>query len=181
MGRDKASLGYGGRTLLERVAGTVAEATARVTLIGDPSRYAGFGYPVVPDTFPGLGPLAGIHAALSAARSNWNLIVACDMPALNAPFLRELFDSLTDETDCLLPAGPSGRPEPLCGIYHRRALPAIEEKLRGGVRKVLDGLASLRVTILPVVEDRCFRNLNTPEDWMEYLQAQVSKTPADTI
>jgi molybdopterin-guanine dinucleotide biosynthesis protein A len=178
MGRDKALLEVEGSLLICRVAEAVTAAAGAVALIGDPAKYSNLGYPVFPDTFRGCGPLAGIHAALAASSADWNLVVACDMPEVEAPFLGRLLDLAKQRgTDCLLPAGESGRPEPLCGVYHRRALPAIQRALESGIRKVLDGLAGLRVEVVPVGESEPFRNINTPRDWTEYTDSQKNKTP----
>jgi molybdopterin-guanine dinucleotide biosynthesis protein A len=178
MGRDKALLAVEGSLLVCRVAVAVAASTGSVTLIGDPAKYGGLGYRVCPDMYPGCGPLAGIHAALTGSGMDWNLVVACDMPDVEPAFLRRLLDLAEQRSaDCLLPAGESGRPEPLCGVYHRRARPAIQRALESGIRKVLDGLAGLRVEIVPVGESGPFRNINTPRDWTEYTDSQRNKTP----
>ena len=66
MGQDKAFLQLGARTLLARaleLAGAVAGSTC---IVGNPEKFAGMG-PVIPDAYPGQGPLAGIHAALTAS------------------------------------------------------------------------------------------------------------------
>src|SRR5258706_11480273 len=113
MGRDKAALPLGGRTMAEHVAAAVAEAAGSATLIGPPERYGSLGYPVIPDSRPGLGPLGGIHTALAASHALWNLIAACDLPAISGAFLKELIAAAeASGADCLIPAGPSGRPEP---------------------------------------------------------------------
>jgi molybdenum cofactor guanylyltransferase len=178
MGRDKALLELHGTHLASRVADRVAAAAGSVTLIGDPRKYGGLGYPVCADIYNGCGPLAGVHAALSASDADWSLIVACDMPGVRPGFLRELLQQAEQmDKDCLLPAGESGRPEPLCGVYNRRALPAIERALESGIRKVLEGLSSLRVEILRVNDLELFRNVNTPADWLEYTRTQKDKTP----
>src|SRR5437763_12141966 len=90
MGRDKARLPFRGRTLVEHIAAAVAEAAGSVTLVGAPERYQSLGLPIIPDTRPGEGPLAGILAALGASQAGWNLIAACDMPVISAPFLKSL-------------------------------------------------------------------------------------------
>src|SRR5579883_1837815 len=87
MGRNKAFLISRDRTLLEIAAEAVLEAAGSVTIIGPPEIYRQFPYPVIPDlrtgAIPALGPLAGIETALSHTVAAWNLVVACDMPAVN--------------------------------------------------------------------------------------------------
>jgi len=182
MGRDKALLQVGGQTMLDRVARVVAEAAGSVTLIGDPAKYGSLGFPVVADIVPGYGPLGGIMTAISVSPANWNLVLACDMPEVRLEFLRTLVEiAEKSASDCLLPCGESDRPEPLCGVYHRRALPAIQQALQDGIRKVTAGLAGLEVELLQIEGPGPFRNINTQHEWLEYTGAQVDKTPAKPI
>jgi len=170
MGRDKAMLPFRGKTLVQHVAAAVAEAAGSVTLVGAPERYQDLGFPVIADSRPGWGPLAGIHTALGASRAGWNLIAACDMPAISVPLLRFLLDTAESSgADCLVPSGPSGLPEPLCAVYHSRCLPAIGAALDRHIRKVMDGLAGLRICAPSVPESSWFRNINTPEEWISHL------------
>jgi molybdopterin-guanine dinucleotide biosynthesis protein A len=151
------------------VASAVAEAAGSVTLVGAPERYGSLGFPMLADRRTGAGPLAGIHTALGASRAPWNLIVACDMPGISAPFLQSLLAAAqSSEADCLLPAGPSGLPEPLCAVYHSRCLDVIGVALDRNVRKITDGLAGLRIATWSVAESGWFRNVNTPEEWTQY-------------
>lgn len=130
MGRDKALLPFAGSTLAEFVARTVASVTGPVVLVGEPDRYHDLGYPVISDRYPGEGPLGGILAALDHTQSDWNLMVACDMPGISGEFLSRILEAAEKSTDdVLLPIGPGGRPEPLCAAYHRRALKALESVL----------------------------------------------------
>jgi molybdopterin-guanine dinucleotide biosynthesis protein A len=166
MGRDKAFLPLGGGTLAGRVASAVAAAAGSATLVGDPARYAALGWPVIADRHRGAGPLAGIHAALLATAAEWNLVLACDMPLAGPAFLRQLLETAGNcASDCLVPRLPGGRLEPLCAVYRRACAGPIGEALAGGVRKVADGLAGLRVAFHDVTEVCHFVNLNTPEDW----------------
>jgi len=170
MGSDKASLPFRGGALVEHVAAAVAEAAGNVTLVGPPERYRDLGLRIIPDRYPGLGPLGGIHTALNSSPAIWNLIVACDLPVLSGTFLNRLMEAAeASGCDCLIPEGPSGRPEPLCAVYHSRCLPIIGAALERGVRKVTDGLAGLRIAPWSVPESFWFRNVNTPEDWTQYL------------
>ena len=169
MGRDKALLPFHGGALVSHVAATVAAAAGSVALIGDPQKYGHLGYTVLPDHSPGAGPAGGIETALSQTAADWNLVLACDMPAIPVEFLRGLLDAAELlNADALLPAGPSGRLEPLCAVYHRRCLQTLHCALEAGVRKVTDAMAGLGVARFPVDNAACFENLNTPEEWACY-------------
>ena len=171
MGRDKALLPWRDRTLVDHIADAVQAAAGSVTLIGDPAKYAHLGYAVAADMVADCGPLGGILTALAASQSDWNLVLACDLPEVDAAFLRTLLARAADiGADALLPAGPSGLPEPLCAVYHRRCLDAIRAAVANGVRKVSDGLASLKIEIWRLPDSAVFHNLNTSEDWHTYSQ-----------
>jgi molybdopterin-guanine dinucleotide biosynthesis protein A len=171
MGRDKALLELGGRPLALRVADEAAKCCGTVSLVGDPALYESLGLPVIPDTFPGQGPLAGIEAALGATQAEWNLIAACDMPALGAAVMEQLFNA---GGDCAVPEYEDGRVEPLCAVYHRRCHRAVREALEAGVRKVTEALRRLAdggfaLRYVRVASDAQFANLNTPGDMQRYL------------
>ena len=169
MGRDKALLPFKGRTLIEHVASQVHQAAGSITLVGSAARYSYFGYPVIEDILPGRGPLSGIHAALTVSNTDWNLIVACDMPGLTAEFLTLLIErARSGSAHAVLPVGPAGLPEPLCAVYNLRAADAIARALAGNVGKVTDALAGLELDLWRNADSRHFHNLNTPEEWTCY-------------
>jgi molybdopterin-guanine dinucleotide biosynthesis protein A len=170
MGRDKALLPVRGRTLLEHMAEQVRAAAGSVTIVADPARYARFEFPSVADERPGCGPLGGIVTALAVSTQPWNLIVACDMPDVDAAFLAGLLDqafALRDPCDCLVPLGPSG-PEPLCAVYQRGAMPKLRTALDRNILKMRAVLAVLETRLVAVADPRRFRNINTPEDWTDH-------------
>jgi molybdopterin-guanine dinucleotide biosynthesis protein A len=169
MGRDKARLPFRGGSLVQFVAGKVAEAAGSAVLVGDPAAYAELPYPVAADRYPGEGPLGGILTALHHTSSDWNLVVACDMPGLAVAFLAGIIEAAERSgADALVPVGPSGVPEPLCAVYHRGALSRLEAAFGAGERKVTAALRQIHSRMLPVGELAVFQNVNTPEDWAAY-------------
>lgn len=170
MGADKALAESAGRALALRVADEAARVCDTVSLVGDPLLYASLGLPVIADSFPGQGPLAGIEAALAATSCRANLILACDMPAVRADLFEALFAA---GGDCALPRHDNAHVEPLCAVYQRHCLPVIRAALESGVRKVTDVLPllsqhGLAIRYVQVTDTRPFANLNTPEDWSRY-------------
>src|SRR5579863_4017348 len=110
MGCEKALLPYRGGVLVEFVARAVKLAAGSAALVGSPSRLASFGYPILPDLYPGEGPLGGILTVLQHGAADWNLVVACDMPEISAGLLSGLLEAAgREDADALIPAGPSGR------------------------------------------------------------------------
>jgi molybdopterin-guanine dinucleotide biosynthesis protein A len=174
MGRDKALLPYGGSTMASHVAFEVKTAAGSAVLVGDPKRYGGLGYPVVPDLRPGWGPLAGIEAALGSTGALWNLVAACDMPRLSARFLRTLLERAEGRGGlCTVPVAPGGGPEPLCAVWRSDALPVVAAALDRGVRKMAEALEIAGAAYWPVDDAAWFENWNEPEDRAGHSEASL--------
>jgi molybdopterin-guanine dinucleotide biosynthesis protein A len=169
MGRDKALLRHGGTTLVEHLARTVLKAAGSVALVGDPARYASFGYPVYQDKFPGCGPVGGIYTALAVSSADWNLIVACDMPGVSGEVLGRLLDSAAEPGagNCVVAVGPAGELEPLCAVYHRDCLPVLERAIREKRFRMRDLVAELEARSM-LVDPAVLANVNTPAEWAEF-------------
>ena len=173
MGRDKALLPYRGRPLLQAVLLRVeAVFPAPFVVTNTPERYPFLSCPTVPDRFPGKGPLAGIEAALRHASAPFVFVCACDMPFLSEPLLRLLAERASGGTDLVLPCGPDGA-EPLCAVWGKTALPAVESALgeeRLSLVLLAAGLSVRKVSVDEVAgvdpEFASFRNFNTPEDFL---------------
>jgi molybdopterin-guanine dinucleotide biosynthesis protein A len=166
MGRDKARLPFRNGMLVEHIAAEVEKAAGSVWLVGAPERYRDLPFRTIPDVYVGGGPAGGIHAALAASPAEWNLIVACDLPALEAGFLIGLLEEAERAgRPGLVPVSPDGRWQPLCAVYHRSCLAGFEQALRDGRFKLHGIVAELGLHAWPVTDARWFRNLNTPEDW----------------
>src|ERR1017187_531401 len=142
MGRDKALLRYWGVPLVVRAAAAVAEAVGSVTIVGDPSVYGHFGWPALADTNPELGPVGGLLTALEHTRSEWNIIVACDMPDVSPGLLRELIQkTVRSRKRCVAPL-IDGEFEPLCAVYRRSALDEVRAAIAARHLKMRDLLPS---------------------------------------
>ena len=159
MGTNKALLPWRGRTLLDYIADEVAAAAGCVTVVGEsvvaPLRS-------IPDQFPGFGPVGGIATALADSRSEWTLIVACDMPGINRDWLRRLLTPV--KGDAVIPVTPDGRLHPLCAAWNRSALGCVRDAVHRGVHTVREVVQSLSYRTIPA-EDHVVANVNTPEDW----------------
>lgn len=183
MGTNKALLRLPtGETLIERVLANLSPLSNDLLVASNsPELYADLPARHAMDEHPGAGPLAGLEAGLRAARHDWTLAVACDMPLVNHRLIRYMA-VLTEGNDAVAPV-VGGEIEPLHALYHRSCLPAIAAHLEAGRRRVVSFFGDVRVRqVEPAeialfdVDGRSFFNANTPEDWQRLL-ALLSKEP----
>ena len=135
MGSDKALLSYRGQTLLERALQTAAAVAGRAVIVGPRERYAAYGE-VVEDIFADCGPLAGIHAALGATQTEFNLVLSVDMPLMTSEFLRWLLEQASSSSDLIVVPEALGGQQPLCAVYHRGVDIVAEQALYSGDYKI---------------------------------------------
>ncbi|MBI4213395.1 MAG: molybdenum cofactor guanylyltransferase [Chloroflexi bacterium] len=184
LGRDKALLSLEGRTLLERAVVALEAVTARVIVVGPPERRPFTGAAdIVPDAYPGTGPLGAIATALEAVATPRVLVVACDLPFLSAPFLDRLV-SCSKGWDITVPL-VAGRTHQLHAVYAQSALPAIRRQLTSGDLRVENVFPLLRVRYVDELDLgvsgadlRSVWNVNTPEEWA-YVQRSFGTEPAE--
>jgi molybdopterin-guanine dinucleotide biosynthesis protein A len=173
MGQDKAQLQLGSQTILEKIAAELASATSSLTLVGSRQNYDAATIPNVPDVHEKWGALGGIHAALSAAETDWIIVVACDLPFATRELFERLKARIDRAADAVVPIQPDGRPQPVCALYRREAcLPEIERLIDAGEHTPRALLAKVRTCYVPFSDlsdlassQNFFLNLNTPEDF----------------
>ncbi len=128
-GENKALFPVRGVPMVERIIDVLKRYTEELFIVISTRDFfsSDFNGKIIRDEFPGLGPLAGLHAALKASSTEQVLLAACDMPFLNANFVAHLV-SLGKDHPMVVPYGPKG-PEPLLSIYPKSLLGDIEKRL----------------------------------------------------
>ncbi len=178
MGTDKSRLMLEGESFVERVARELAAVTASVSIVGNNTAEIQINLPIgvarVPDIYPRWGALGGLHAALSASRSDWAMVVACDFPFVTRDLFRRLA-GLREDFEAVAPIQSDLIPQPLCTLYRVQAcLAQAEHLINSGERKPIALLQSVRTRWVPFGEltdltgsAHFFDNINTPEDYAQ--------------
>lgn len=172
MGQNKLLLEVGGRPVLERVVAQLKPLTDDLLLsTNDPAKYLRFKLPVVADIYPNRAALGGIYSVMMAARYPYVLVVAGDMPFLQADLLHHLL-GLAGAADVIIPQLEPDRPQTLLALYSKRCLPVIKSHLLANELRVIDFLAEVSVHYVERDEIAkfdpnfySFINMNTPSDW----------------
>lgn len=170
MGLDKTLLKIDQETLIERTVRELKEVADDVVIASnDKHKYCFSGLVEVPDIFPEMGPLGGIHAGLRAVKHDHAIVISSDMPFFTAALLQFLL-SYRMGYDVVVPE-VNGKWEPLCAIYSRHCIQPIEDCLRAHIRQVFQLYQRVRVCKISGSKliklgdvQQLFFNLNTPED-----------------
>jgi molybdopterin-guanine dinucleotide biosynthesis protein A len=127
MGRDKARLCVDGVALWRRQQRVLEAAEARPVVFALRARQRRFApsLVVVRDTRSGIGPIAGVHAALRACESEWLAVLAVDLPRVDAAWLQKLARWCRPGRGAV-GISRAGFFEPFAAIYPRAVLPEIE-------------------------------------------------------
>ena len=167
MGRTKALIDVGGTAMADRVldAARSLGAAPVILLGGDAGELADLDAPVVPDLYPGEGPVAGVLAALRhfTGVTERVLVLPCDLAHVDADALAPLVEAEAGDGFSQVWVAATDRLEPMCAIWSVRTVDRIQELFDSGERAlhaVIGELPHVAVTVDAVK----LANINTPGD-----------------
>ncbi|WNS75333.1 molybdenum cofactor guanylyltransferase [Bacillus sp. DTU_2020_1000418_1_SI_GHA_SEK_038] len=129
MGTNKALLPIGGKTVIERIVMELNKIVSNIVIVTNTFEdYQFLRLPMVKDIWKDMGPLAGIHAGLSASSTEKNLIVACDMPFISSQ-LGGILLTLLDDYQVAVPH-ISGQLHPLFAAYRKDTIGEVHQSLQ---------------------------------------------------
>jgi molybdenum cofactor guanylyltransferase len=167
-GVDKGLVELNGRPLalhvIERLAPQVGQLVINANQNAE--RYAAFGHRVVVDAFTGFaGPLAGLHAGMTAATTPFIVTSPCDSPFLPDDLVARLAAAFEREAIDIAVARTFEQPHPVFSLVRCSVLPHLEAFLRSGGRKIDAWYAALRAGEVAFDDEAdAFRNINTADE-----------------
>lgn len=185
MGRPKAWLEVGSRTLLDVLVEVLAPVCDPVVVVGRrgqalPKTGAPVHYGTDPAAYDGQGPLAGLLAGirvLHAEGVDIAFVGACDQALLTTRHVAFMVDALGD-ADMVCVDEPGRGLEPLGGVLRvQPALAAAERSLRGSARSLrafARAMDTHTVTLASVPDPDVFTPCNTPGEWARIVARLVS-------
>jgi molybdenum cofactor guanylyltransferase len=169
-GINKGLIEVGGVPVVRRVLEVLRPLSDQIILAGrSADDLAGLGAEIVPDAFQPGSALVGLYSALSAARHDAAIAVACDMPFLSTRLLAYILEQ-SGEADVTVPRiGP--HLEALHAVYRRACLPVMRDMVESGNHKIIDFYERVKVREIDEAEMRALDpdllsvfNINTPAD-----------------
>lgn len=172
-GSHKALAMIGGVSILDRGLRTLDSVCDEVVIIAnEPEPYSPAGRPIRPDSVPGMGVLGGILTAIEWADElghGASLVLACDMPFVPGPLLRDLVGRADRAGVSIAESGGPRGLEPLCAVYGVRCAAPIRQVLDAGERAIVSFFPLVPVHRLSRAavarfgaEEEMFFNVNRP-------------------
>jgi molybdopterin-guanine dinucleotide biosynthesis protein A len=168
MGQDKAALRREGQSQLAYIMhlldGLVERAfvSARADQQDDTERSR---FDQIVDRYEDLGPVAGILSAMDEYPDVDWLVLACDLPNIDAPTLTNLLQKRApDKPFSAYKSNYDGLPEPLCAIYTTASSAIVRGFVAEGLRCPRKMLIRSDTLLLEQPNPVALDNVNTPDD-----------------
>ena len=151
MGRDKAGVPLGGRTLLARVRTAARDAGLPVRVIRQ-------------DLVPRCGPLGGVYTGLRRTKADAVLFLSCDMPFVTGDLLRGIIARLRPGTTAVFAKSQGRLGFPF--LVRRRGLETIQTMLACQEFRLQMLGKNLKAASFPVRgrNTAAVLNINTPQE-----------------
>ncbi|HUO79067.1 MAG TPA: NTP transferase domain-containing protein [Steroidobacteraceae bacterium] len=181
MQRDKAALEFAGETQLARAVRLVAGYASRTFVSvrpdqrDDPERRR---FPQIVDRLAEVGPAAGILAAQEALPDHAWLVVAVDLPLLDAATLEQLLGARDPAAlATAYRSAADGLPEPLCAVWEPASREPLAAFVAGGRSCPRKFLLTHAARLVELASPEALANVNTPADYAAALARGTGGAP----
>ena len=170
MGRDKATLPWGGGTMLQGLINRYSVLGPVAVSINTPGRFAFTGAVELADRFPDAGPLNGLVSAFTETDADEIFLTAADLPFGDPALARRLAALRGGADACVLRRGVKGV-EPLFAVYGRDCLAPATDALERGTRSFFRMFERINVRWVSPEEvpefelEHILTNVNTQEEY----------------
>lgn len=131
LGRNKSIETFCGKSMIDCVLGrltSLSKQTLIVTSQENTDLPVTDDVEIITDIYPQKGPLGGIYTGLVSSKYPLSIVVACDMPFLNADLFQRMID-LSGEYDAVVPKMADGGLQPLHSVFSVKSMDKLKEQL----------------------------------------------------
>ncbi|MHC4725482.1 MAG: molybdenum cofactor guanylyltransferase, partial [Planctomycetota bacterium] len=172
MNQDKSMLQISGKPVIKHIFDQLQPHFNQILISSEHlSKYSFLSVDIVPDKIAGRGPLMGIASALEASVNEVNFVIACDIPQVDMDLVRMMVRE-SREYDIVVPRTEPSHNEPLFAIYKKSALVAIEKTIASGKNQIIAAYKFCKVNYVDLTDTQKLKNLNTMEDYSEFIQKE---------
>ena len=169
MGEDKGLIHWKGKTLAQHAIDILSPLCTDFIISTNTNQYESLGFQVVGDIYSDSGPMGGILSALKNSNTEKNLVIPSDTPFVSTEIYRYLI-SHAGSFDATVPVDHESFFQPLCAIYSRSILPAMEAQIIKRILGFTPLFSKVEIKVVPFhpelgfYDSRTFYNINSPAD-----------------
>ena len=167
MGQDKGAINYHGKPQ-RQFAYELLDKFCKKTFLScrsDQVKSFSEDFPIIEDSFLGLGPFGAILSAFKKYPERAWLVIACDLPMLNKDSIQFLIKNRNASSIATTFHSPvTNFPEPLITIWEPKSYPILYQFLAQGYACPRKVLINSEITLLNAPNPQVLQNVNTPEE-----------------
>jgi molybdopterin-guanine dinucleotide biosynthesis protein A len=167
-GSDKGLIAFKGQPMVTHVINRLSPQVSEILINANREieRYKSLGFTVITDEISDFaGPLAGLHAGMKAAKTEFILIAPCDSPLLPEDLSLRLMAALESQQADIAVAKTGEQHHPVFCLCRTSLAQDLENFLNAGGRKVEDWQKKHAYVEVSFDDNpSAFSNINTPEE-----------------
>ena len=175
MGTDKGFLLMNDKSFMQHSIDALKPLVSELIIVSNNTDYDVFGLNRINDYIENAGPLAGIYSGLSESKTDYNLVLSCDIPLINSDILKQLITAI-DDTSEVIQIESNHRKMPLIALYNKSCKTKFERLLNAGERKLQFAVNQCHVKSISLNknEAKFTTNVNTKDELKQLKTMQIN-------
>lgn len=165
MGTDKGFLSVNGKLFVQHSIDALNPLVSEVITVSDHDAYDVFKLRRIEDEVKDAGPLAGLYSGLKQSKTEYNLVLSCDIPLITSEILTLLIEAV-DESSEVIQIESNNKTMPLIALYKTTCKDKFYELLKRGERRMQYAVNQCQVKTIKLnnEHDKFTNNVNTLEE-----------------
>ena len=162
-----------GQTILDRIW-DACDGIGNRYVIGK-KKLDSISYPFIKDELEINAPINGLYTALKYSKTDWILLLSCDLPLIDSRVFNKLWDSKSENCDIVIPVS-NDKIQVTCGFYQKRIFTKLESEIQNGNYSLFKLVEKLNPYYINFGNNQSFLNMNTKKDMRAVEKILISKT-----
>src|SRR5690606_13030059 len=164
MGSEKGFMSYNGKPFIQHSIEALKPLGMEIIMVSNNVDYDVFGLKRIEDVMENAGPLAGLYSGLHQSKTDYNLVLSCDIPLINTSILQRLVDAIDDDAE-IIQIESQRKTMPLIALYRKQCEHIFLKLLNEGERRLQFAVNQCLVKNVILLNDASefVQNINTPE------------------
>ena len=162
-----------GQTILDRIW-DACDGIGNRYVIGK-KKLDSISYPFIKDELEINAPINGLYTALKYSKTDWILLLSCDLPLIDSRVFNKLWDSKSENCDIVIPVS-NDKIQVTCGFYQKRIFTKLESEIHNGNYSLFKLVEKLNPCYVNFENNQSFLNMNTKKDLRAVEKILISKT-----